>query len=28
MGITFGSLFPGLDGICKDLKDRLFAEPV
>ncbi|WP_370714497.1 FRG domain-containing protein [Sphingomonas sp. IW22] len=27
MGITFGSLFPGLDGICKDLKDRLFAEP-
>lgn len=27
MGITFGSLFPGLDGICRDLKDRLFAEP-
>lgn len=26
MGITYGSLFPGLDGICKDLKDRLFAE--
>ena len=28
MGITFGSLFPGLDGICRDLKDRLFTEPV
>ncbi len=28
MGITYGSLFPGLDGICKDLKDRLFAEPM
>ncbi|RYF44301.1 MAG: FRG domain-containing protein [Cytophagaceae bacterium] len=27
MGITYGSLFPGLDGICRDLKDRLFAEP-
>jgi len=24
MGITYGSLFPGLDGICRDLKDRLF----
>lgn len=28
MGITYGSLFPGLDGICRDLKDRLFAEPL
>lgn len=28
MGITFGSLIPGLDGICKDLKDRLFANPI
>lgn len=27
MGITYGSLFPGLDGICRDLKERLFAEP-
>jgi len=26
MGITYGSLFPGLDGICRDLKDRLFAK--
>jgi hypothetical protein len=26
MGITYGSLFPGLDGICRDLKDRLFAQ--
>lgn len=25
MGITYGSLFPGLDGICRDMKDRLFA---
>lgn len=24
MGITYGSLFPGLDGICRDMKDRLF----
>ena len=27
MGITYGSLFPGLDGICRDIRDRLFAEP-
>ena len=27
MGITYGSLFPGLDGICRDMKDRLFAIP-
>jgi len=27
MGITYGSLFPGLDGICRDMKDRLFAPP-
>jgi hypothetical protein len=24
MGITAGSLFPGLDGACEDLKDRNF----
>jgi len=24
MGITKGTLFPGLDGICSDLKDKLF----
>jgi hypothetical protein len=24
MGITFGSLFPGIDGVCRDYKDRLF----
>jgi hypothetical protein len=23
MGITYGSLFPGLDGICRDMRDRL-----
>lgn len=28
MGITYGSLFPGLDGTCRDLKDRLFAPPI
>lgn len=28
MGITYGSLFPGLDGICRDMRDRLFAPPV
>jgi hypothetical protein len=28
MGITYGSLFPGLDGICRDLRDRLFAPPI
>lgn len=28
MGITYGSLFPGLDGICRDMKDLMFAEPV
>lgn len=27
MGITYGSLFPGLDGICRDMRDRLFADP-
>ena len=27
MGITYGSLFPGLDGICRDMRDRLFAPP-
>jgi hypothetical protein len=26
MGITYGSLFPGLDGIARDIKDRLFAK--
>ncbi|QWT15310.1 FRG domain-containing protein [Sphingobium xenophagum] len=26
MGITYGSVFPGLDGICRDMKDRLFAQ--
>lgn len=26
MGITYGSIFPGLDGVCRDMKDRLFAE--
>lgn len=24
MGITFGSLFPGLDGTCKEMKERFF----
>jgi len=28
MGITYGSLFPGLDGICRDMRDRNFARPV
>jgi hypothetical protein len=27
MGITYGSLFPGLDGICRDMRDRLFTPP-
>lgn len=26
MGITYGSLFPGLDGICRDFRDRLFTQ--
>lgn len=26
MGITYGSLFPGLDGIARDIKNRLFAK--
>ena len=25
MGITHGSLFPGLDGVCRSLKERYFA---
>jgi len=25
MGITEGSLFPGLDGVCKELRDRFFS---
>jgi hypothetical protein len=24
MGITAGSLFPGLDGACEELKERFF----
>jgi hypothetical protein len=24
MGITAGSLFPGLDGVCQELKERYF----
>ncbi|WP_363826570.1 FRG domain-containing protein [Sphingobium sp. LMC3-1-1.1] len=28
MGITYGSVFPGLDGVCRDMKDRLFTEQV
>ena len=27
MGITYGSLFPGLDGVCRDMRNRLFAPP-
>jgi len=27
MGITRGTLFPGLDGICSDLKSKRFPEP-
>ncbi len=27
MGITYGSLFPGLDGTCRDMRDRLFTPP-
>lgn len=27
MGITYGSLFPGMDGVCRDMRDRLFAPP-
>ena len=27
MGITYGSLFPGLDGVCRDMRDRMFANP-
>lgn len=26
MGITYGSLFPGLDGIAQDIKNRFFAQ--
>ena len=25
MGITAGSLFPGLDGTCEELKERFFS---
>ena len=25
MGITAGSLFPGLDGACEELKEKLFS---
>jgi hypothetical protein len=25
MGITAGSLFPGLDGACEELRERFFA---
>jgi hypothetical protein len=28
MGITYGSLFPGIDGVCRDMRNRLFARPV
>lgn len=27
MGITFGSLFPGIDGVCRDMKERMFRRP-
>ena len=27
MGITCGSLFPGMEGVCRDMRDRLFAPP-
>jgi hypothetical protein len=27
MGITAGSLFPGLDGACEQIKDRFFRLP-
>jgi hypothetical protein len=27
MGITYGSLFPGLEGTARDVRNRLFAEP-
>jgi hypothetical protein len=26
MGITAGSMFPGLDGICEELRARLFGD--
>jgi hypothetical protein len=25
MGITAGALFPGLDGSCEELRERLFS---
>lgn len=28
MGITYGSLFPGLEGIARDAKSRLFSRPM
>lgn len=27
MGITYGSLFPGIEGVCRDMRDRLFRPP-
>lgn len=27
MGITYGSLFPGIEGVCRDMRDRLFSSP-
>lgn len=26
MGITAGSMFPGLDGTCEELKEKMFGE--
>lgn len=28
MGITYGSLFPGIEGVCRDMRERLFAPPL
>jgi hypothetical protein len=28
MGITYGSLFPGLDGVCRDMRERHFPKRV
>jgi hypothetical protein len=27
MGITAGSMFPGLDGACEELRERFFSVP-